>query len=333
MTDYYTILEVSPRARIEVIESSYKTLMKLCHPDTGKSVNGATAREINEAHEILTDSYKRKKYDNDRYSINPKQVGPYKVLSQIAEGGFGRTYKAEHTVLKELSCIKDCFNITPENTQILVDEAKAIWDLRHYALPTMRDLIQMDDGRVLLVMSYIPGPTLEQVVEKHGRIDFEATAWIMERVINGMNYLHRNGVVHGDIKPQNIIVQDDKHMAVLLDFGLSAVKPTADSEARGYTMFFAPPEEIAGKPLIPESDYYSLGMTMLYALSGGTKYVEKKMIPDDIPDEICNFVKRLITRDVNHRPQYGKDDLGDIIIEIREKVFGRRRSNLKPISS
>jgi serine/threonine protein kinase len=333
MRDLYQVLQVNPRADKDIIEAAYKALMKKCHPDTGKSTTGDTAKEINDAHDVLSDFLQRKDYDKTRNAINPKQVGPYKILGMIAEGGFGRTYKAEHSILKTQVCIKDCFNVCPENTQMLIDEARCIWDLRHYALPTMRDVIQMDDGRVLLVMSYIPGLTLEQTVKKHGRLDFECTAWITERIINGMNYLHRNGVVHGDIKPQNIIVQGDIHMAVLLDFGLSDAKPTSVSVSKGYTPFFASPEEVAGKPLIPESDYYSLGMTILYALSGGTEAVERKMIPKDVPDDFCNFVKKLITRDVNSRPQYGKDDLGDMIVEVREKVFGRRRSCLKPIGS
>src|SRR5438046_8895298 len=118
-------------------------------------------------------------------------------------------------------------------------------------------------------------------------------------------------------------------MAVVVDFGLSDVKTTSKSESKGYTPFFAPPEEINGKPLIPESDYYSLGMTMIYALSGGAEYVERKQVPNDVPDELCGFIKRLIARDVNSRPQYDKEDLVDTFGEIRKKVFGRATSGMK----
>jgi serine/threonine protein kinase len=333
MKDFYQVLEVSPGARIGVIEAAYRALMKDMHPDVTATVSGEHAKIVNEAHDILTDPDRRRKYDRDRRSVTPKTIGPYKVLGTIAEGGFGRTYKAEHTILGELVCIKDCSNISREDTELLIQEAKTVWDLRHYALPAMRDLIQMDDGRVLLIMSYIPGLTLHQVVEKTGALDYEHVAWISERIINALNYMHRSGVVHGDVKPQNVIIQEDRHMAVLVDFGLSAVRPTSTSEAKGFTPFFAPPEEIAGKPLIPESDYYSLGMTMLFALSGGTDFVERKMVPKEVPEELCRFIKRLIARDVSSRPQYPKDDLGDLIVEVREKVFGRRRSGLKPIGA
>lgn len=333
MKDYYQVLEVAPNARTSVIEAAYKALMKDMHPDVYDTIKGDHAKMINESHEILLDPDRRRKFDKERKSVTPKTLGNYKILSTIAEGGFGRTYKAEHTILGELVCIKDCSNISKEDTEMLIQEAKTVWDLRHYALPAMRDLIQMDDGRVVLVMSYVPGPTLFQLVEKVGAIDYEHVCWIAERIINALNYMHRSGVVHGDVKPQNVIVQDDRHMAVLVDFGLSAVKPTSTSEAKGFTPYFAPPEEMNGKPLIPESDYYSLGMTMLFALGGGMEYVERKLVPKDVPDELCQFIKKLITRDVANRPQYGKDDLGDMIVEVRKKVFGRRRSGMKPIIS
>jgi len=331
--DPYLVLQVNPRASDVVIEAAWRALMKDLHPDTGVSVNGVRATDLNEAHDLLADPFKRKDYDRARQDLG-KTVGSYKLLGQIAEGGFGRTYKAEHKVLKELVCIKDCSNVSLAETSMLVEECRVLWDLRHYALPAMRDLIQLEDGRVLMVMSYIPGLTLAQTIEKlKGPMDPESVMWISERIINALNYIHRHGVIHGDLKPQNIIIQEDKHMAVMVDFGLSLVKPTHISEAKGYTPFFAPPEEITGKPLVPESDYYSLGMTMLCALGGGTQFVERKEVPRDLPDEICSFVKRLIARDVNARPQYGKvsDDLGDMISEVRTKVFGRTSSGMKPI--
>jgi len=330
--DLYQVLEVNPRARDLVIKAAYHALMKEHHTDVNNATLGEAARSINEAYETLSDITKRKKYDYDRSSSTGKMIGPYKVQEIIAEGGFGRTYKAQHSILKELVCIKDCSNVSLADTGMLIEECKVLWDLRHYALPSMRDLIQLDDGRVLLVMSYIPGLTLEKEVKRVGAMEPETVAWITERLLNALNYIHRHGVIHGDLKPQNVIVQEDKHMAVLVDFGLSQVKPTSDDESKGYTPYFAPPEEIAGKPLIPESDYYSLGMTMIYALSGSTEYVERKQVPSDVPEELCHFIKRLIARDVNSRPQYGKEDLTDTIVELRRKVFGRHRSGMKPIA-
>lgn len=329
--DLYEILEVNPRARPAVVTAAYKTLSAILGGQPGKSRDGDSMKCVDKAYETLSVPDKRDEYDRQANLKPGKMVGPYKLIELIAEGGFGRTYKAEHSILRELVCIKDCSNVSLQQTWILIDEAKALWDLRHYALPAMRDLIRLDDGRVLLVMSYIPGLTLEKIVEKTGRLNPEHVAWITERVLNALCYIHPHGVIHGDIKPQNVIVQPDKHMAVLVDFGLSAVKPTDASVSKGHTKFYSPPEEVSGEPLVPESDFYSLGMTMIYALSGSVEFVEKRQVPKDVPDELCDFIKRLITRNVSGRPTWEKEDLCESIKEVRAKAFGRRRSGMKPI--
>ena len=73
--------------------------------------------------------------------------------------------------------------------------------MRHFSIPTIRDIVRLDDGSPMLVMSYIPGLTLEKVIKKVGKLDAEHVAWIAERCLNVLMYLHYNGVVHGDVKP------------------------------------------------------------------------------------------------------------------------------------
>src|SRR3989338_5418110 len=223
--DWYEILQVNPRARFEVIDAAYKALMKLYHPDKGGDKN--RAEEINDARAILMNPSTRAEYDTLRNKLKGEIIGNYRILELIAKGGFGETYKAKHILADEFVCFKHCSNISPEDEALLRAEAKAIWDLRHYALPVMRDFVRMDDGSFSLVMSYIPGPTLAHVVEKAGRLDAEDVAWITERIINSLKYLHYHGVVHGDIKPQNIIIQPESHAVVFVDFGLSMVKPSS----------------------------------------------------------------------------------------------------------
>lgn len=325
--DYYGILEVSQRARSEVINAAYKALIKIYHPDVSTG-DTRVAASLNEAKETLLNQKLREEYDKSRNNLEGKVIGQYKILELIAEGGFGSAYKGEHILLKEPVCIKHSHNISPQDEEILIEEAKAIWDLRHYSIPAIRDLLKLDDGSLALVMSYVPGPTLEQIVDKVGKLDPEHVAWIAERAINALKYLHFNGVVHGDVKPQNIIVQPESHTVVLVDYGLSAIKPTSNSKSKGYTPFFASPEQIRGEVLLPESDFYSLGMTMIYALGGN---VETKEVPESVPDELCNFIRKLILHDVLSRPNWEKEDLFEAIQKVRAKAFGRARTNMKPI--
>lgn len=331
LKEFYDRLEVSPRARPEVVRAAFKALMKKYHPDNPDG-DEKISKGLIEARDILLDPKERAKYGDNQNNLKGALIDRYRILEKIAEGGFGTTYKGEHILTGQPVCIKHGSDVAPQFNDILLEETRAIWDLRHYSLPVMRDMIRMEDGSLALIMSYIPGKTLEQIVEKTGRLDPEHVAWITERLLNALKYLHYNSVVHGDVKPQNIIIQPESHMVVLVDFGLSVIRPTKDTCAKGYTEFFAPPEQIDGKVILPESDFYSLGMTMLFALGGSMESVERKIVPESTPDPICEFIMRLIVRGVLERPNWNKVDLCDIFEKVRIESFGRRRSNMKPIS-
>lgn len=328
---YYDVLQVCSRADPDVIHAAFRALMKRCHPDQGGSHKVAAA--ITEAYRILSDPLERKKYDRERTLVNRvgKVVGDYRILEFIAEGGFGKTYKGVHIMADEPVCIKHCSNVSPTDELFLIEETKAVWNLRHFGIPVMQNLLRMDDGSLALVMSYIPGPTLEQIVKKVGRLDPEHVSWIVERALNVLMYLHHQGVVHGDIKPQNIIVQPESHNIVLVDFGLAAVKPSAASGNKGFTPMYASPEQERGEVLVPESDFYSLGMTMLFALSGNPDATLRKDVPADVPEPIKEFIRRIILRDVLARPNWKTENLFETIKKVREKAFGRTRSSMKPI--
>jgi len=316
--DYYDVLEVSPRARPEVIGAAYKALMKIFHPD--KCEDDRVSKQLNEAHQVLSNAKSRKKYDAGKDDLEGTVVGAYRILEQIAEGGFGKTYKGEHVSLGTPVCIKHASNISPQDEEILMGEAKSIWDLRHFAIPAIRDILKLDDGSLALVMSYIPGPTLEQIIEKNGGLDAEHVCWITERCLNALMYLHYHATVHGDVKPQNIIIQPSSHTVVLVDYGLSVVRPNSSSKSLGYTPHFAPPEQIKGMPLLPESDYYSLGMTMVYALGGD---VGSRDVPKRTPDLVCEFIKKLIVYDVLARPRWNEESLMEELQNIRQQTFKR----------
>lgn len=325
----YDLLEVHPRASQVVIDAAYAALVRL--NSDGSKGHQATVHALTEAHGIIGNPERRGRYDGNRGNIDGKVIGEYRILQPIAEGGFGKTYKGEHIRVGTPVCIKHCSRISPHHEAVLIAETQAMWDLRHFSIPAVRDLIKLEDGSLALVMSYIPGYTLEQVIEKVGRLDAETVAWIAERVLNVLKYIHYHGVIHGDLKPQNIIMHHATHQVTIVDFGLSLVKPKEGTDSKGYTEHFAPPEEIAGSTLLPESDFYSLGMTMLYALGGGLKSVKSLDVPKQTPEPLCEFIHSLIIRDVLSRPRWDSEDLCDSIQKVRERSFGRKSSGMKPI--
>jgi serine/threonine protein kinase len=253
-------------------------------------------------------------------------IGNYRIVRLIGEGGFGRTYEAMHTYLEERSCLKQNINMTPEDEALLRQEAKLLWNVHHHSLPAMRDYFKAPDGSFIMAMSFVEGKTLEQAVKKHTAIHPEDVSWITQRLLNALHYLHSKGVVHGDVKPPNVIVQPAEHNAVLVDYGLASLRPHRDTKPVGYTAVFAAPEIMDGKPPLPESDLYSLGLTMIYTLGGDPI---AKTMPDAVPEKLREFYNDLVRYNPVDRPNWEKQDLVRRLSDIRLETFGRRSSGEK----
>lgn len=249
------------------------------------------------------------------------RIGNYDIVRQIGEGGFGRTYEARHILLGTRACIKQNSNITDDDAKLLMDEARVLWDVHHHSLPSMHDFYRAPDGSYIMVMSFVEGKNLEDIVKKHKAIHPEDVSWVTQRLLNALHYLHASGVIHGDVKPPNVIVQPRVHNAVLVDYGLASVRPRSTTKPMGYTAMFAAPEILDGKPPIPESDLYSLGLTMVYTLGGD---VVSKIMPETVPAPLQEFFAELTRYNPLDRPNWDKCDLVARLSDIRQDVFGRR---------
>jgi len=316
----YEILQVRDDASPEVINAAWKARMIAAHPDNGGSEK--LAARLNEAHSVLSDPKKRKGYDKDL----KKTLGNYQIVREIAEGGFGVTYEARHLLLNERACLKQCLYVSPEDNEMLKNEAKLLWDIHHYSLPTLRDFFETSGGSSVLAMSYIEGPNLADIVEKQKSIDPEDVCWITQRLLNALHYLHFHGIVHCDVKPNNIIIKPEEHNAVLVDYGFASLRPRYKTQPEGYTEAFAAPELMALKPPLPQTDLYSLALTGIYALGGNPI---TKEYPDNTPKAIENYFNTFLNENPLHRASWEKNNLVKELSDVRMEVFGRRSSNKK----
>jgi serine/threonine protein kinase len=229
---------------------------------------------------------------------------------------------AEHILLKERVCLKIEGTQLPEMQALFREEARLLWNLSHESLPGVKDYLETTIGGDFIqciVMSYVEGVNLQDEVDKHGFIDDEHICWIMQRILLALNYLHFHQVVHCDIKPANIIINKPVHLATLVDFGLSMARPEQFSRAHGGTEFFMPPEFPLGKPPIPQSDMYSLGMTAIF-LAGGD--IGSGNPPADMHPDLRSFFGRMVRRDPTARPGSAVELHQELSI-LRQKIFGR----------
>ena len=198
--------------------------------------------------------------------------GRYKVVRLIAEGGFGAVYLAQDNRLgNKTVALKESFDPAPAAQEQFRLEAQLLANLQHPGLPRVTDYFLEADGRQFLVMDYIEGRDLDQLVIDQGRpLPERQAAALMAQVCEAVAYLHTRRpqpVIHRDIKPANIKITPQGH-AVLVDFGIAKLyhpmKGTA-KVAKAVTKHFSPPEQHIGKT-DTRSDVYSLGATTYFAL-------------------------------------------------------------------
>lgn len=328
--DFYEVLQLSPRANSVMVEAAFRTLLMAQANTSGQGVD-ELRQQIVLAHSVLSNPTKRAEYDMNRWNLQGKIVGDFRVLELIAEGATGDIYRGEHVMLGTPVCIKHCAIVSPVARAFSIDEAKGLWDLRHYSLPAIRNILQLADGSMAIVMSYIPGPTWMQMIEKNGAMHPEHVTWLAQRVLNALRYIHLSGgLIHGDINPKKIIIQPARVMAVLVGFDFVVDRATTDSKSKGHNDIFSPLEAIQGLPLLPASDLYSLGMTMIYALSGDLEETRRRSVPENTPEPLCSFIKRIIAEDVLDRPSWENEDLCDTLEQAKVKSFGKK-SRIKPV--
>lgn len=229
----------------------------------------------------------------------PHRLGPYLLVRPLGSGGCARTFEAVHERLGVRACIK--IGLTADLDDLMLREARVLWDLHHPSLPTLRDVLFCPDGRPALVMRFVEGTPLDAA----SPIDVPTAVQVLGRLLRALKVLHHRGIVHNDVKPANVILEPDRHGVVLVDFGMASVRPGSTSHADGFTPLFVAPEVAAGSPPLPESDLYSLGVSVLCALGGD---VNARVLPAGVPEPLLDLLVRLSRRDPTRRPRWDTDD-------------------------
>ena len=271
----------------------------------------------------------------------------YEVIRSIGEGGMANVYLGYDTILDRNVAIKILRGDLSNDEKFVrrfQREALSASSLAHPNIVEMYDVGE-DNGLYYIVMEYIEGKTLKQLLKKRGSLTLSEAIDIMLQLTDGMAHAHNSYIIHRDLKPQNIMIKDDGSIKIT-DFGiamaLNSTQLTQTNSVMG-SVHYLPPEQACGKTATIQSDVYSMGILMFELLTGsvpfkGDNAVEialkhiKESIPyvkdisDSIPTSVANIVKRATAKNLKNRYQDAREmheDLKTCLDEARldEEVY------------
>ena len=207
-------------------------------------------------------------------------LGRFEVIEKLSEGGMGVVYLARHLLLKEIQIVKTIqprFASDPEFRERFLREARLATQLRHPNVAQVYNFFFAEDGSACLVMEYIRGRTLLDLLAEHRRLTLSQALLIARESLRGLAYLHRNQVVHRDIATDNLMLaldSDGEAIVKLIDLGLARTVHsesglTAEASFLGKVRF-ASPEQFQGdnQRIGPWSDVYSFAVVLYELLTG-----------------------------------------------------------------
>jgi serine/threonine-protein kinase len=200
--------------------------------------------------------------------------GRYQVITKVAAGGMGEVYRAHDAVLGREVALK-VLHPQLAGDRGFVDrfrrEARAAAVLNHPNIVGVYDWGTTDNGTYFMVMEYVPGHNLRALLAEYGRLEPQQVGEVTLQVLSALEHAHGHGIVHRDVKPENILIARDGTVKVA-DFGLArAFADSYVSQAEGTvtgTVQYLAPEQIQGEPADPRTDLYSTGVVMFELLTG-----------------------------------------------------------------
>ncbi len=254
-------------------------------------------------------------------------IGKYKILQTIGSGGFGTVYLAEDTWIDKKVALK-----VPHKQSVdfgeLLREPRLLASLNHPNIVTILTA-EKQENVFFIVMEFVPGETLESIIARDGALDLARALDYTCQICNAVDHAHRQGVLHRDLRPSNVLVAD-RGLLKVADFGTSRFLEIA---AHGTTVIGSPPymapEQFHGKAVFA-SDVYSLGVTMYQMLTGTLPYdtpspadldrlmrgelvTGPRLRNPKVPRAINDIVLRAMAPDIPSRYPRAGDLLGEVL--------------------
>ncbi|MGM0652458.1 MAG: protein kinase domain-containing protein, partial [Bacillota bacterium] len=257
----------------------------------------------------------------------------YELIEKIAEGGMARVYRGRDLLLKRtvaIKILKDQMTGDAAFIRRFEREAQSAAALSHPHIVNIYDVGEQS-GTYFMVMEYVDGSNLKQYIREKGRLPVHEAIRISRQIAEALEEAHKAGVVHRDIKPQNILFSRDGKVKVA-DFGIAiagdGATVTVGDEIIGTVQYIAPEQargEVAGK----QSDLYSLGIVLYEMVTGkvpftgespvavAMKHIQEQIVPpgrlvSDLPEQLEEIIMKAVEKDAANRYNTADEFLEDL---------------------
>ncbi len=255
-------------------------------------------------------------------------IGKFKVLEPLGTGGNSQGYLCEHTVMKHRGAMKRVPVREGDDPAVVarfLREARAAAALNHPHVVRAHDFDQADGRYYYLVMDYVDGVTLQDLVKRHGPLPPQTAADYIAQAADGLQHVHEAGLIHRDLKPSNLLL-DREGVVRILDLGLARfTEDTGDNLTQrfhggkaplGTADFLSPEQAMMADQIDARADVYALGAVFYYLLAGKAPFEEypvtQKLLAHqlhappplpDVPAEITRVLEQMLAKSPADRPQ------------------------------
>ncbi len=262
----------------------------------------------------------------------------------------GVVYRGIHVRLEQEVAIKDLspeFATNPEMRSRFIREAKIQARLNHPNVVNVHNLLEYE-GRLLLVMEFVAGKTLDTIIQERGALPCEEAVAITRQVLDALSFMHSKGVIHRDLKPGNIIISPEGRVKVT-DFGIAKATTEQGHTKAGTrlgTLWYMSPEQVKGKPADARSDLYAMGITLYQMVTGKLPFFgnsdfeimrahtetpppNPKRIRKDLPKSLAQVILKLLEKNPEKRFQSAEEVLKALDIKEEEATS---KASFPPVS-
>lgn len=310
------------------LKKKYRSLAKKCHPDVApahlKSLAEHVTALLNETYERALKEIEEGIYEivDEKELLKRREVlfeikaksSSFRFYEEMAVGDVAVSYLGldendNEIVLK--------YPLEESDNELIESEYTLLTTLDHVSIPKAIKKVKVN-GRSCLIMPRVKGITLKELLENYKEIDGSHVSWILERLLSVAGYLHFNKIVHGNIKPENLIIDIDNHNVTLIDYSLAISDANeSDSKYRIVNDDFTPPYVSSSSKVIPHADIYAIGKVAIMLMGGDIK---NNAMPVSVDSRLRAFIRKLVNTRTNDAWA-----LWDELIKLRTEIYGNSR--------